>query len=283
MAINAGSTAAAASTTEVAAAAADEISTAVAELFGAYARGYQIIGAQAAMFHAEFVRALDIGAGAYWATEVANASPLQSLEQQLLATINAPTQTLLGRPLIGNGTTAQPAPARAAAPANCSTAAAGQRIRRHRPPRARWECRPVRQRRQRRRRRHAVIPAATAVWAGGGRRRQLARYPPAHRLPPEPPAAPISASPAHPAGPGTTESAPRPSASPAVRAVPAATATTWEVSAAPGAPAGGGAGGGGGGAGPPPPPLLKTPSPPGKREKRMAAFAWKKKKKKKVK
>ncbi|WP_373169391.1 PE family protein, partial [Mycobacterium marinum] len=102
-AINAGSTAAAASTTEVAAAAADEISTAVAELFGAYARGYQIIGAQAAMFHAEFVRALDIGAGAYWATEVANASPLQSLEQQLLAAINAPTQTLLGRPLIGNG------------------------------------------------------------------------------------------------------------------------------------------------------------------------------------
>ncbi|WP_261887593.1 PE family protein, partial [Mycobacterium marinum] len=103
MAINAGSTAAAASTTEVAAAAADEISTAVAELFGTYARGYQIIGAQAAMFHAEFVRALDIGAGAYWATEVANASPLQSLEQQLLAAINAPTQTLLGRPLIGNG------------------------------------------------------------------------------------------------------------------------------------------------------------------------------------
>ncbi|WP_234712587.1 hypothetical protein, partial [Mycobacterium tuberculosis] len=31
-------------------------------------------------------------------------SPLHTLKQQALAAINAPTQTLTGRPLIGNGT-----------------------------------------------------------------------------------------------------------------------------------------------------------------------------------
>ncbi|UDR27132.1 PE family protein, partial [Mycobacterium tuberculosis] len=34
----------------------------------------------------------------------ASASPLHTLKQQALAAINAPTQTLTGRPLIGNGT-----------------------------------------------------------------------------------------------------------------------------------------------------------------------------------
>ncbi|KZS64282.1 hypothetical protein A4G28_07720 [Mycobacterium ostraviense] len=43
------------------------------------------------------MRALTASAGAYVSTEAAN------VEQNLLNAINAPTQTLLGRPLIGNG------------------------------------------------------------------------------------------------------------------------------------------------------------------------------------
>ena len=49
---------------------------------------------------------MSVGAGAYAATEAANASPLQTLEQDVLAVINAPTETFLGRPLIGDGTNA---------------------------------------------------------------------------------------------------------------------------------------------------------------------------------
>jgi len=39
----------------------------------------------------------------YAAAEAANASPLQTFEQGLLGVINAPTDALFGRPLIGNG------------------------------------------------------------------------------------------------------------------------------------------------------------------------------------
>jgi hypothetical protein len=49
------------------------------------------------------VQALNAGAGAYAATEAANATPLETLQQDVLGLINAPTNTLLGRPLIGNG------------------------------------------------------------------------------------------------------------------------------------------------------------------------------------
>ncbi|MGV7705393.1 PGRS repeat-containing protein, partial [Mycobacterium kansasii] len=35
--------------------------------------------------------------------EAVNANPLQSVERELLGAINAPTNTLLGRPLIGDG------------------------------------------------------------------------------------------------------------------------------------------------------------------------------------
>nr|WP_308207143.1 PE family protein [Mycobacterium szulgai] len=49
-------------TTEVAAAAADEVSSALAELFTANARAYPAVSAQAAQFHQEFVRALSAGA-----------------------------------------------------------------------------------------------------------------------------------------------------------------------------------------------------------------------------
>ncbi|OBJ60606.1 PE family protein [Mycobacterium sp. 1423905.2] len=82
--------AAAAPTTQVAAAAADEISAAVSRLFGTFGQDFQAINAQAAAFHAEFVRLLNGGAGAYLSTEIVNA------EQTLLSALNAPAQTLLG-------------------------------------------------------------------------------------------------------------------------------------------------------------------------------------------
>src|ERR1700761_3807704 len=94
---------AAAHTTAVEAAAADEVSTAIAALLGSHGNAYQAIGAQAAAFHEQFVQALSLGAGAYAAAEAANASPLDTIVQELLDLINAPTEALLGRPLIGDG------------------------------------------------------------------------------------------------------------------------------------------------------------------------------------
>ncbi|MCV7125752.1 PE family protein, partial [Mycobacterium lacus] len=87
----AGNAAAAASTTAVVSAAGDQVSTAIAALFSRHGQGYQALAGQAAAFHSEFVQALRAGAGSYAAAEAANASPLQ---------------TLLSRPLIGNGANA---------------------------------------------------------------------------------------------------------------------------------------------------------------------------------
>ncbi len=93
---------AAASTTAVVSAAADEVSTAVAALFSQHAQGYQAAAAQVAAFHSRFVQALTAGAGAYAFAEAANASPLQSA----MGAVSASAQTLLSRPLIGNGANA---------------------------------------------------------------------------------------------------------------------------------------------------------------------------------
>jgi len=99
-AVNAANTAAAARTTAILDAAADEVSAAVTAAFDAHAQQYQAPSAQAAAFHDQFVRALTVGGSLYAGTEAANAGPLQPL----LDLINAPTQFLLGRPLIGDGT-----------------------------------------------------------------------------------------------------------------------------------------------------------------------------------
>ncbi len=101
-ALTAAHTAAASATTTVVAAAGDEVSAAVAALFGGYARGYQAVSAQAAAFHDRFVLAMRSAAGWYAGTEAANAAPLQSLEQDAFS----PWQLLTGRPLVGNGTDA---------------------------------------------------------------------------------------------------------------------------------------------------------------------------------
>lgn len=98
--ISAANAAAAAPTTALVAAGGDEVSAAIAALFGAHARAYQALSAQAAMFHEQFVRALAAGGNSY---AVAEAATAQSVQQDLLNLINAPTQALLGRPLIGNG------------------------------------------------------------------------------------------------------------------------------------------------------------------------------------
>src|SRR5262245_7789545 len=85
-ALSAARAAAATSTTQVLAAGADEVSAAIAGLFSSHAQDFQALGARAAAFHTDFVRALTAGGAAYAAAEAANAGPLQPL----LDLINAP-------------------------------------------------------------------------------------------------------------------------------------------------------------------------------------------------
>lgn len=101
--LNAANTAAAVSTTGLVAAAADEVSTAVAGLFAGFGQEYQALSVQASAFHQQFVQTLSSGAGSYLAAEAANASWLQTVELDVLGAVNAPTEALLGRSLIGNG------------------------------------------------------------------------------------------------------------------------------------------------------------------------------------
>ncbi|WP_078842773.1 PE family protein, partial [Mycobacterium tuberculosis] len=80
-----------------AAAGADEVSLAISALFGQHAQAYQALSAQATIFHDQFVQALTSGGNLYAAAES------HTVEQMVLNAINAPTQTLFGRPLIGDG------------------------------------------------------------------------------------------------------------------------------------------------------------------------------------
>jgi hypothetical protein len=65
-------------TTGVAAAAQDEVSLAIASMFGDFGQEFQAFSAQAQAFHEQFVDLLNAGAGAYMSTEAAN------VEQNLL-------------------------------------------------------------------------------------------------------------------------------------------------------------------------------------------------------
>ncbi|MCV6983917.1 PE family protein, partial [Mycobacterium shinjukuense] len=78
-AIDAANAAARVSTTQLLAAGADEVSAAIAALLGEHGQAYQVVSAEAAAFHQQFVRALDAGAVAYAAAEAADASSLQTL------------------------------------------------------------------------------------------------------------------------------------------------------------------------------------------------------------
>ena len=97
--LSAANVAAAAPTTAVVAAAGDEVSAAIASLFSSHAREFQALSAQAAVFHSQFAHALTGAGGSYAVAEAANATPMQAV----LGVINAPTEALMGRPLIGNG------------------------------------------------------------------------------------------------------------------------------------------------------------------------------------
>ncbi|WP_264960718.1 PE family protein, partial [Mycobacterium kiyosense] len=92
---------AAVSTTRIAVAAGDEVSAAIAELFSGHGRQFQEVSARAAAFHAQFVESLAGAGGAYGSAEALNLGLLAGWEP--FGLINAPTEYLLGRPLIGNG------------------------------------------------------------------------------------------------------------------------------------------------------------------------------------
>ncbi|MCV7078028.1 PE family protein, partial [Mycobacterium szulgai] len=98
-ALSAANLAAALPTTSVLRAGADEVSSAVASLFSGHAQAYQVLSTQVSTFHKQFTQALSSAGGAYASAEAAAASPMQDL----LNAVNAPAQTLFGRPLIGDG------------------------------------------------------------------------------------------------------------------------------------------------------------------------------------
>ncbi|AMC49674.1 PE-PGRS family protein PE_PGRS45 [Mycobacterium tuberculosis variant bovis BCG] len=123
-AINTANTAAAA-TTQVLVAAQDEVSTAIAALFGSHGQHYQAISAQVAAYQERFVLALSQAGSTYAVAEAASATPLQQIEQALLGVINTPTEALVGRKLIGDGAHGAPGTGQAGGPAaSCGATAA---------------------------------------------------------------------------------------------------------------------------------------------------------------
>jgi hypothetical protein len=85
-------------TTAVEAAGADEVSVAIAALFGAHAQEYQATAAQAASAYQQFVRTLSAAAASYAGAEATIATSMQGAP-------NAPTN-VLASPLLGNAATA---------------------------------------------------------------------------------------------------------------------------------------------------------------------------------
>ncbi|BCI92053.1 hypothetical protein NIIDMKKI_72590 [Mycobacterium kansasii] len=114
--ISAAGAAAAGSTTNVLAAAADEVSAAIAKLFGTYGQQLQAALTQATAFHDEFVQTLAGAATTYAQAEAANAAAVANA----LGGLNAQVQSLLA-PAVGNATTA-PTVMAAAAPAASAVA-----------------------------------------------------------------------------------------------------------------------------------------------------------------
>lgn len=69
---------AAAPTTDIASAASDEVSTAIAGVFGLHAEEFQKVSARAAAFHDQFTQTLTNGAHAYASAEASSAAALSS-------------------------------------------------------------------------------------------------------------------------------------------------------------------------------------------------------------
>jgi PE family len=120
-AIREATAAAAPSTTGIAPAALDEVSAAIARLFGGYGQQFQSLSAQSGLFHGQFVQLLSSGGSAYAGAEAANASPLSGLlggsplsgllGQAQGTAFTGPVQLLTGRPLFGNGANGAAGPA----------------------------------------------------------------------------------------------------------------------------------------------------------------------------
>jgi PE-PPE domain/PE family len=101
-AISAARANAAAPTTGLLAAAEDEVSAAVANLFGRYGQEYQAVIAQAAAFHSQFTQALAAAGSTYAEAEAGNAALMSGASNAL----NASVQTLLGQAPMGSGASA---------------------------------------------------------------------------------------------------------------------------------------------------------------------------------
>src|SRR5260370_19140520 len=82
-AIRAAGANAAAPTTGLAAAAEDEVSAAIADLFGAYGQQYQALVSQAATFQSEFTQALTAAANAYAQAAPANPGLVSGISNTL--------------------------------------------------------------------------------------------------------------------------------------------------------------------------------------------------------
>jgi hypothetical protein len=100
--------AAALPTTELFVAAGDEVSAAIVKLFGDYGRAYQRASAGLAQANIRFARLLSTAQTSYASTEAASVSALQTLTDDIARVVNAPTNALLGRPLIGDGANGAP-------------------------------------------------------------------------------------------------------------------------------------------------------------------------------
>lgn len=82
--LRAANAAAAVSTTEILAAGADEISAAVAALFGGHALDYQAVSARLAAYQSQFMNALSVGAQRYAGSELADSALLRGVAERLL-------------------------------------------------------------------------------------------------------------------------------------------------------------------------------------------------------
>ena len=93
-------------TTGTLAAGADEVSAAITAVFNGHAKQFQALSSQAEAFHTQIAQALAAGAGSYASAEASNAALFRSAEQAALGVVNAPSEALTGRPIIGNGANA---------------------------------------------------------------------------------------------------------------------------------------------------------------------------------
>ena len=113
------SVSAAGPTTNLLAAAEDEVSTAIAALFGSHAQQFQALNAQAAAFHTQFTQALSASAGSYRSDRGGQRQTHAERAQR-----GEYSHRGAGRaPLIGNGADAT-TPGATAGPAGSSTATA---------------------------------------------------------------------------------------------------------------------------------------------------------------